>query len=259
MRRIRAFLVDFSGVWQTMAIFASIFGVNFDLGPWKIPVVLALGVLLLLGTGKTVRQVKVARAKQAIDDMVDANQGTLKSINIKAVKIPDQRTVESAYFLLKEKAKAWSDDVVIGEFSAMQLYYAGSKPSESFDLEYHSSWKGLTCNAALTSYSTKGEISEEFKERNGFLVKNVEKPFFMAFPNWRHAMQVALQSVSDSLEGVDQFSITIDDHVYATKADGPAAGIYIRYKKDKIETSKLFVFDGKTLVDRKSNKKIDIK
>jgi hypothetical protein len=43
------------------------------------------------------------------------------------------------------------------------------------------------------------------------------------------------------------------------EAETPKASIYIRYDKGKMENSKIFHFDGTTLVDADSSKKITIK
>jgi hypothetical protein len=259
--KIRSALVDFSGIWQSLLIFASIFGVTIDLGAWKYPVVGLLCVMLYLGTGKSVRQVKTVKAKRVIEDaLTTSDAGLRKGVSASGVieELPKQEVLESAYLLMVEKAKAWSEDVKIGSFEFRQLHHQDA--SQSFGLEYYSEWKSMSCRARISSYYKNGEeIQEEFEKRESErAIESTPRPFFQALPKWRHAVLAAISAVSDELDMASGAYISASDDSRILSKD-PRMTIYVSYSKGKVDFSKMYRFDGELLVDTASKKKIAIK
>lgn len=263
--KIRSALVDFSGIWGTIVILLSIFGITVDLrnSLWWY-VIVGLLVLLLASTIFTTRrQLMTAHAKRVVETaLVDAKPNAKRGRGLSAsiVTIPEQKVLESAYLLLKERAEGWSDDVSIGSFSFTNSYYDFMDPSESFDLAYHSSWRGLSCTAVIGSYLKKGEISErlERKDTPGPLHVQVDKPFMMRLQNWSKALRLAIQSVEQDLDGAEQITVSMYDSTAGT-ANEVVGKVYIKYKKDNLETTRFFKFDGKSLTDQQTGKGIVIK
>ncbi|HKX24531.1 MAG TPA: hypothetical protein VJM46_04795 [Candidatus Saccharimonadales bacterium] len=264
--KVRSILVDFSGIWATLVILASLLNITIDLNNnvWRY-VVVGLLILLLAGNVFTsTRQLRSARAKRIMDRTLGNEQEKAdKTLTASIVTLPTQSVLESAYFLLVERAKQWSDDSSIGSFSFMNSYHGDMTPTESFDLTYSSSWKGLVCTAKFANYMEKGEVSERFeKERDSMFKKRpVEQPFFAVMPNWQKAMRAAIDSVSEELDGASSIVVSMYDSADYARSEqkAPYASIYIRYDKGKMESSKLFRFDGTVLSDTDSGKKITIK
>jgi hypothetical protein len=259
-------LVDFSGVWAALVILASLLNITIDLNNnvWRYCIV---GLLILLLAGNiftSKRQLRSAQAKRVMEKTLGGEQKSLgKRLDGSIVVLPSQEVLESAYFLLAERARQWSEDVSIGSFSFMNSYHEDMAPMESFGLTYSSKWKDLTCVASVANYMDKGEVSERFeKTRPSRLnVTAVDHPFFEVMPNWRKALQAAVESVSEDLDGASSIVVSMNDstnYLY-NESRAPKASIYVRYDKGKMESSKLFEFDGVTLVHTDSDKKIAIK
>lgn len=264
--KVRSVLVDFSGIWATLVIVASLLNITIDLNNnvWRYFIV-GLLVLLLAGNVFTSkRQLRSAQAKRIMDKKLSGEQQIIeKNLDASIVVLPDQKVLESAYFLLVERARLWSEDASIGSFSFMNSYHKDMAPMESFGLTYTSSWKDLTCTASVANYMDKGEVSERFEKprpsrRN---TSPVEKPFFQSMPNWRKALLAAVGSVREELDDVSSIVVSMNDstsYLY-NEPRIPKASIYVRYDKGKMESAKLFEFDGTTLMDTDTDKKIAIK
>ncbi len=266
LSKVRSVLVDFSGIWATLVIIASLLNITIDLNNsvWRYVII---GLLLLLLAGNIFRsrkQLRSAQARRVMDVALGGDQSKLeKNVDASIVRLPSQKVLESAYFLLAEHARQWSEDVVIGSFSFMNSYHGGMKPMESFDLTYSSSWKDLSCRASVGNYMVKGEVSESFEKHSLSQLKivPVERPFFEIMPGWRKALQTAVESISEELEGVGSIVVSMYDstsYLY-NEANRPKTSIYVRYDKGRMKNSKHFEFDGVTLTDTYSNKKITIK
>jgi hypothetical protein len=264
--KVRSVLVDFSGVWAALVILASLLNITIDLNNnvWRY-FIIGLLVLLLAGNVFTSRrQLRSAQAKRIMEKTLGGEQQKIEqSLDASIVTLPNQNVLESAYFLLAERARQWSEDASIGSFSFMNSYHKDMAPMESFGLTYSSNWKDLTCTASVANYMDKGEVSERFeKPRPSRLnASPVEKPFFQSMPNWRKALLAAVESVREELDDVSSIVVSMNDNTsyLYNEARKPKASIYVRFDKGKMESAKLFEFDGVTLINTDSSKKISIK
>jgi hypothetical protein len=161
--------------------------------------------------------------------------------------LPSNKILEGWWKLAENRAKKWEANSTLSSFNFYTNHgYYPSFFETGVQSYYFSSLKNLT--AAFYIPRDDEQPSELVEENNNIDSVSVI-PFFKRYPNWRNTIKKIYESIEDKLP--QQYSLQV-----ASQSD--SVSFNFDYFEGRAKVRHTFIYDGKTLKDKKLNKTVDV-